>query len=259
MYVIKLKKSYLLLAAAVILFYFCYRTAVMEDRHPAFSIRNYPAGVAESEDDSSTSKKSENHTHEGWHIHINLDQLTLYLYKDGDYINSYPVSGGAPNTPSPLGSWKIISKDTWGNGFGGAWLGFNVPWGQYGIHGTNEPWFIGRSNSSKGCIRMSNKDVRELFRLVPYGSTVTIVHENRTFRNMMNGDIGTDVVEVQNALKKLGYYPWYIDGCFGNLLENSVRKFQKDNGLWNSGIVDKKVYDLILRKADEYEEASGKR
>lgn len=63
----------------------------------------------------------------GHHIHINLDAHMLYVYKDGQLIKSYPCSGGKASTPTPLGTWRIIGKDTWGEGFGGAWMGFNVP------------------------------------------------------------------------------------------------------------------------------------
>lgn len=190
----------------------------------------------------------------GYHIHINLDNYTMYVYKNGQLVRTYPVSGGKPSTPSPLGTWRIIAKDTWGEGFGGAWLSFNVPWGKYGIHGTIYPWFIGKSNSSKGCIRMLNKDVKELYKIIPHGTTVTIVHKNPVFRVLKNGHIGSDVLAVQKALKKLGYYKGYPDGKFGNTLAISVRKFQKDNKLYVSGYVNKKTFDLIIKKAAEKEQ-----
>ena len=41
------------------------------------------------------------------------------------------------------------------------------------IHGTPEEWLLGEK-TSKGCIRMSNKDVIELFNLVEEGIPVTI-------------------------------------------------------------------------------------
>ncbi|MDA9691579.1 L,D-transpeptidase [bacterium] len=41
------------------------------------------------------------------------------------------------------------------------------------IHGTPEEWLLGEK-ASKGCIRMSNKDVIELFNLVEEGIQVTI-------------------------------------------------------------------------------------
>lgn len=43
----------------------------------------------------------------------------------------------------------------------------------YRIHGTNEPWSIGKAASS-GCIRMLNEDVFELFGSVPVGARVIV-------------------------------------------------------------------------------------
>ncbi|MCR4435888.1 MAG: L,D-transpeptidase family protein [Clostridiales bacterium] len=189
----------------------------------------------------------------GYTIHINLDTYTMFVYKDNELIKTYPVSGGKPTTPSPLGTWKIISKDTWGEGFGGAWMGFNVPWGMYGIHGTTEPWSIGRVNSSKGCIRMNNKDVKELYKIIPYGTTVTIAQNNRVFRTMKSGDVGSDVKEIQTALKSLGYYKGSIDGKYGEVLKSSVKKFQKDHKLYSNGVVNKQVYNLIREKLEAME------
>lgn len=166
-------------------------------------------------------------TIEGYFIYINLDSLILNLYKDGSLIRTYPVSGGKANTPSPTGTWKIISKATWGEGFGGSWLGLNVPWGKYGIHGTNSPWFVGKSNASHGCIRMKNSDAKELYEMVPHGTKVLIVQKNIPFRVLKSGDIGSDVLMVQKALKKLGYFHDWESGKFGDNLKKSVIKFQK--------------------------------
>ena len=43
----------------------------------------------------------------------------------------------------------------------------------YRIHGTDAPWSIGQA-VSKGCIRMYNKDVVDLYDRVPVGSRVTV-------------------------------------------------------------------------------------
>lgn len=190
----------------------------------------------------------------GYHLLVDLDNLLMYVYKDGEPVKTYEVSGGKPNSPSPVGTWRIISKDTWGEGFGGAWLGFNVPWGQYGIHGTNEPWAVGRTNASKGCIRMRNKDVQELYRTVPYNSLVTIVYDNIPFYPMRDGDRGSDVLAVERALKKLGYYHGSEDGVFGSSLKNAVIKFQKENKLYSTGVINNSTYEKILRLEKEYDE-----
>jgi lipoprotein-anchoring transpeptidase ErfK/SrfK len=43
----------------------------------------------------------------------------------------------------------------------------------YRIHGTDAPWTIGQA-VSKGCIRMYNEDVRDLYPRVPVGARVTV-------------------------------------------------------------------------------------
>ena len=44
----------------------------------------------------------------------------------------------------------------------------------YRIHGTNEPWSIGRAMSS-GCIRMMNEDVIDLYQRVRIGTRVVVI------------------------------------------------------------------------------------
>jgi len=41
----------------------------------------------------------------------------------------------------------------------------------YGIHGTNQPWVIG-TKASRGCIRLYNQDILDLFDRVPLGTKV---------------------------------------------------------------------------------------
>jgi lipoprotein-anchoring transpeptidase ErfK/SrfK len=45
--------------------------------------------------------------------------------------------------------------------------------GEYAIHGTNRPESIGRFVSA-GCIRMHNRDIVELYRLVGVGTPVLV-------------------------------------------------------------------------------------
>jgi lipoprotein-anchoring transpeptidase ErfK/SrfK len=44
----------------------------------------------------------------------------------------------------------------------------------YRIHGTNQPWTIGKAVSS-GCIRMRNEDVTELYERVKVGAKVIVM------------------------------------------------------------------------------------
>jgi lipoprotein-anchoring transpeptidase ErfK/SrfK len=48
----------------------------------------------------------------------------------------------------------------------------------YRIHGTNEPWTIGKDVSA-GCIRLTNDDVINLYDRVPVGSTVVVLPSTR--------------------------------------------------------------------------------
>lgn len=243
----KVRAALCILSFILVLYFLWNNILTLDDFHPAH-VEIIQAAL----EDNTASIPPKNK--KGWHIHINLDEVKMYVYKDGELIKTYPVSGGKSSTPTPLGTWKIISKDRWGEGFGGAWMGFNVPWGKYGIHGTVYPWVIGKSNTSKGCIRMKNKDVKELYKMVPYGTTVTIVYNNRPFRTLKNGNVGSDVLEVQKALQKLGYYQSGLDGKFGAALTSAVKNFQRDNRLRMSGIVNRQTYDLIMQKLQQLQQ-----
>ncbi|MDX2157555.1 MAG: L,D-transpeptidase [Hyphomicrobiaceae bacterium] len=47
----------------------------------------------------------------------------------------------------------------------------------YRIHGTDAPWLVGR-NVSKGCIRMHNEHVTELYEAIPLGARVTVTRRS---------------------------------------------------------------------------------
>jgi lipoprotein-anchoring transpeptidase ErfK/SrfK len=112
---------------------------------------------------------------DSYSITINTAGHTLTLSKNGAPYKSYPVAVGKRSTPTPKGNFRITNKlMNPGGPFGVRWLGMNIPRGGYGIHGTNNPRSIGKS-VSHGCVRMYNKDVTELYSLVPTGTPVTIL------------------------------------------------------------------------------------
>jgi hypothetical protein len=181
----------------------------------------------------------------GCALFIDLDIDTMIVYIDGKIYKAYEVSGGKSSTPSPVGTWLVVNVSNWGEGFGGSWIGLNVPWGQYGIHGTVKPWVIGEYNSSHGCIRMKDADVNEIKSLVSYGTVVHIKHDSLPFRVMKNGMVGSDVMTTQKMLQKLGFYTGRIDGCYGFYMENAVVKFQKAHQLKADGAVGRLTYEKI--------------
>ncbi|ENK1243945.1 L,D-transpeptidase [Clostridium sporogenes] len=110
-----------------------------------------------------------------YRIVINRQAHTLTLFRNNNVYKTYKVAVGKPSTPTPKGTFKIVNRAVNPGGpFGTRWLGLSAPYGDYGIHGTNNPSSIGKSVSN-GCIRMFNNDVIELSNLVPIGTSVTIV------------------------------------------------------------------------------------
>lgn len=183
-------------------------------------------------------------------IVVDIDRHILTVYDDGRPFMTYPVAVGKEETPSPVGEWKIIEKTYEPGGpFGSRWMGLNCPWAPYGIHGTDQPWSIGR-NASRGCIRMYNDDVAELFEWVPIGTPVKITgnplspyYEER--RRLSYGSCGSDVVLIQQKLKEKGYYRGKCDGYFLEETASALKKFQKDHGFQPTGIVDADIYAAL--------------
>ena len=171
-------------------------------------------------------------------IVIDLTKFHLTLYRAGKVFRTYPVAIGEPETPSPIGEWKIIHKGgNWGNGFGARWLGLNVPWGIYGIHGTNKPWTIG-TRASHGCIRMYDQNILELYELVKIGLPVHIVGnlpKVNPRKEVARNNTGRDIVAMQLALRSSGFKPGTADGRFGIEMEQAVYELQIFYGLPKTG------------------------
>lgn len=177
---------------------------------------------------------------------VNVPARSLEVLSDGKPYKKYRIAAGRSDTPSPYGEWIITWKAYHsGDIFGTRFMGLNVPWGGYGIHGTNRPWSIGQF-ASKGCIRMRNKDIEELFEWVPVGTPVRIeggrVRIERVLRYTFSGP---DVVLFQARLRKIGYYEGRADGLFGRDVEEALKRFQHDKGLKSTGVADRKTLELL--------------
>jgi len=184
----------------------------------------------------------------GCALHIDLDAYTMTVYVDGRLYRTFPVSGGSDETPSPVGTWLVVKISDWGEGYGGSWIGLNVPWGIYGIHGTLKPWLVGKKHVSHGCIRMRDEDVYEIKQLVEIGSIVHIKHDALPFRNMGKDVKGSDVLKAQNMLANLGFYTGPLDGIFGDGLLRAVKGFQRTYGLRADGVVGRETYEKIVEQ-----------
>jgi L,D-transpeptidase ErfK/SrfK len=130
-------------------------------------------------------------------IVINIPELRLYLFfNDIHMVKTYPIGLGVLDAPTPFGSFTIVEKTknpTWNipaslqEKYGRTSIppGPENPLGDYrlrlsrhdyGIHGTNAPWGIGRL-VSHGCIRLYPEDIEELFSEVEVGTPVEIIYE----------------------------------------------------------------------------------
>lgn len=181
-------------------------------------------------------------------IEINVEKRTLTLLVDDQIFKVYPCAVGKAATKSPVGEWRIIQKGThWGGGFGTRWLGLNVPWGIYGIHGTNNPRSIGNAESA-GCIRMQNRDVEELYPWIDIGTRVSIIGPfpriaiNSVLRE---GHSSKEVQMLQLTLREAGFNPGYTDGRYGPDTTTAVSRLQAHYGLRPTGQADSNVLALL--------------
>lgn len=137
-------------------------------------------------------------------IVINVAECRLYYFmQDGHSVLTYPVGLGRAGWRTPTTSTTVIRKatnPTWtvpttirayvleqtGNRLPDVVPpGPENPLGSYAmylgthgylIHGTNQPWSIGKT-SSAGCIRLFNQDVEELYQHVKTGTPVRVINQ----------------------------------------------------------------------------------
>ena len=133
---------------------------------------------------------------------LNIPGHMLYLFEQGILSLRFPVGVGRPDWPTPTGFFKIIGKHTnptWtvpksiqeemiregkvvtekvppgpDNPLGKYWLPLSIA--GYGIHATIWPESIGHS-TTHGCIRMTTKDIENLYSHITSGTPITIVYE----------------------------------------------------------------------------------
>jgi lipoprotein-anchoring transpeptidase ErfK/SrfK len=119
-------------------------------------------------------------------ITVDLARLRVRVYRFGRLVLTTRAAVGSSATPTPRGRYyvdqRLVPSDPNGP-FGPGAVGLSAfspvltGWTQGGpvaIHGTNEPWSIGR-RVSNGCIRVPNPVLRRLFRLAVTGTPVLIV------------------------------------------------------------------------------------
>ncbi|HUR49389.1 MAG TPA: L,D-transpeptidase [Acidimicrobiales bacterium] len=118
-------------------------------------------------------------------IVVDVSQRRLYLYTGGKLELSTSAAVGNPGTPTPIGRFFVTQRfilTSAGGPYGSRALGISAfsnvlrSWrdgGPVGIHGTNEPFSIGRP-VSHGCVRLPDAAMRRIFDRVSLATPVVI-------------------------------------------------------------------------------------
>jgi lipoprotein-anchoring transpeptidase ErfK/SrfK len=126
---------------------------------------------------------------EPYRVKIDLRRHRLTVRRFTSVVVRARVGVGRAVTPTPAGTYYIVSRirpieprtvygafafglSAHSNVF--ARFGFGGD-GRIGLHGTNDPSGVGH-DVSHGCIRMTNRAILRLSRLLPLGTPVTITH-----------------------------------------------------------------------------------
>jgi lipoprotein-anchoring transpeptidase ErfK/SrfK len=124
-----------------------------------------------------------------YRVKIDLGAHRLTVWRDGSGVLRAPVGVGRAVTPTPAGTYYIVSRvrpyDP-GSVYGAFAFGLSAHSnvytrfgfggdGRIGLHGTNDPSGVGH-DVSHGCIRMTNRAILRLSRMLPLGTPVTITH-----------------------------------------------------------------------------------
>jgi L,D-transpeptidase ErfK/SrfK len=173
-------------------------------------------------------------------ITVNLAELRLYLVWEEaglQRVRVYPIGIGDEGWETPEGEFTVITKvkqPHWKppqairqerpwlplrvppgpeNPLGDHWLGF-TPRG-HGIHGTNQPYGVGR-RVSHGCLRLYPEHIRDLYERVEVGTAVRIIYKplkvgaqdgvlyveaHRDYRQIITDPLA----EVERQVKKIGW------------------------------------------------------
>jgi L,D-transpeptidase ErfK/SrfK len=129
---------------------------------------------------------------------INVPEMQLYDYSVGPEPEVFAIAIGDEMDPSLLGAFRIGGKrerPAWNvpasiraekpelppvvppgpdNPLGDHWMTIGAT--SYGIHGTNNPWSIGRE-ATHGCIRLYNDEIARLFARTRPRTPVRIVYQ----------------------------------------------------------------------------------
>ena len=130
---------------------------------------------------------------------LNIAEMRLYYYLPGSRVMTFPLGVSVDGQETPAGKFRIGQKrtnPTWyvpvsiqkemkhprkvvppgpDNPLGKYWMRLSRT--TYGIHGTNNPWAIGR-RVTHGCIRLYPEDIAYLYPRVPKDTPVRVIYQH---------------------------------------------------------------------------------
>lgn len=200
-------------------------------------------------------------------IVINMPEMRLFYYPTPDIVYTYPLGGfQRGQTPSgrrgwapPLGSTTITAKVRWpwwvpprniaaqyflqtgkrlpsfvppGSDNPMGELALRTGWFGLYIHGTNEPWSVGR-RESHGCFRMYPELEARLFPLVPVGTEVRTVNQPV----LVGERSGVLYIQVFRPLHTYG-----VQGALENRTQSAIQGYLQEHPQWQGKIDWERAY-----------------
>ena len=166
----------------------------------------------------------------GKYLALNLPQLRLFIYQDGELKNIHPVAIGKARTRTPPGEYKIgpVSLNpTWSipksiqreraarglpavtsippgpnNPLGPVFIRFGDPKLGLGIHGTNAPSSV-PGVRSHGCVRMKSQTALRMAKFVDRGMPMSVIYQLISVNEDEGGQLWLAAYGDHYAMKNL--------------------------------------------------------
>lgn len=119
-------------------------------------------------------------------IRVDLSRQKAFLFEKGKLVAEYLISSGKPETPTPVGKFRVILKqEKLFSKIAGCWLSFWVGFtddGKYGFHET--PVCNGQRKgedkigqpASMGCLRLKLGDAAKFYKWVDIETPIEILN-----------------------------------------------------------------------------------
>ena len=132
--------------------------------------------------------------------------------------------------------------------FGTRWLGLSVPFGAYGIHGTDNR---SMEESNSWMRYMLNTDIETIFASTPINTPVLITGPAAISRLLEPGVLpGRDIQRVQSILQTLRLFTGHPDGHYTPSTATAVTTFQRQEGIEPSGSVCPYTFEALEKAFD---------